>query len=58
LRPHVEAYPSDLSHRRNRRKTPQIAKSKIRPKIHPKIMKKKNMTAQDMRLFNPKAQLY
>jgi hypothetical protein len=40
LRPHVEAYPINLSHRRNRRKTPQTTKSKIRPKIPPKITKK------------------
>jgi hypothetical protein len=41
LRPHVEAYPSNLSHGRNRRK--------IGPKIPPKIMKKKNMIAQGRR---------
>jgi hypothetical protein len=49
LRPHVEAYPSNLSHGRNRRKTPQITESKIGPKIPPKIMKKKNMIAQGRR---------
>jgi hypothetical protein len=49
LKPHVEAYPSNISHGRNRRKTPQIAKSKIGPKIPLKIKKKKNMAAQGMR---------
>jgi hypothetical protein len=31
------------------KKTPQIAKSKIRPKIHLKIIKMKNIAAQDRR---------
>jgi hypothetical protein len=33
-------------------------RSKIGPKIPPKIMKIKNIVAQDRRLFNPKAQIY
>jgi hypothetical protein len=49
LRPHVEAYPSNISHRRNQRKTPQIMKLKIGQKIHPKITKKKNMAAEGRR---------
>jgi hypothetical protein len=45
-----EAHPSTQIHRRNRRrKTPQIAKSKIRPKIPPKIMKIENIATQDRR---------
>jgi hypothetical protein len=36
-------------HRRNRRKTPQIAKSNIGPKIPPKISKIKNIAAQQKR---------
>jgi hypothetical protein len=39
-----EAHPSIQTHGRNRRKTPQIVGSKIRPKIPPKIMKIKNIT--------------
>jgi hypothetical protein len=49
LWPHVEDYPSNLFHGRNQRKTPQIVKSKINPKIPLKIMKKINMTAQGRR---------
>jgi hypothetical protein len=33
-------------------------KSNIESTIPPKIMKKKNMAAQGMREFNPKAHLY
>jgi hypothetical protein len=39
LRTHVEAHPSNLSHGRNRRKTLQIARTNIRPKIPLKIKK-------------------
>jgi hypothetical protein len=46
LTTHVEAHPSNLSHRRNQSKTLQIAKIKIGPKIHPKIKKMKNISAQ------------
>jgi hypothetical protein len=53
-----EAHPSTQIHRRNQRKTPQIMKSKIRPKIPLKITKKKNIAAQNRRWFNSKAQLY
>jgi hypothetical protein len=42
------AHPSTQIHRRNK-KTPQIAKSKIRPKMPPKIMKMENIAAQDSR---------
>jgi hypothetical protein len=41
-----EARPSNLSHRRNQRETPQIVRSKIGPKIPPKNMKMKNISAQ------------
>jgi hypothetical protein len=44
-----EARPSTQIHRRNRRKTSQIGKSKIDPKIPPKIMKMENIAAQDRR---------
>jgi hypothetical protein len=44
-----EAHPSTQIHRRNRRETHQITKSKIGPKIAPKIMKMKNIAAQDGR---------
>jgi hypothetical protein len=47
LRKHVEAHPSNLSHGRNRRKTLQITRMKIRSKIPPKIKKMKNISAQD-----------
>jgi hypothetical protein len=33
-------------------------KSKIGPKMPPKIMKMENIAAQDWRLFNPKRKLY
>jgi hypothetical protein len=46
---HDEAHPSTQTHRRNRRKTPQIGIKKIGPKIHLKIMKMKNIAAQDRR---------
>jgi hypothetical protein len=35
-----EAHPSTQIHGMNQRKTPQIMRSKIGPKIHKKIMKK------------------
>jgi hypothetical protein len=44
-----EAHPSTQIHGRNQRKTPQILKSKIGPKIPSKIMKMENITAQDRR---------
>jgi hypothetical protein len=44
-----EACPSTQSYRINKRKTPQITKSKIRLKIPPKIMKMENVAAQDRR---------
>jgi hypothetical protein len=40
---------SPQTHGRNRRKTPEITRSKIRPKIPPKIMKMENIVAQDRR---------
>jgi hypothetical protein len=46
LRTHVEAHPSNLSRGRNRRKTLQIARMKIGPKIPSKIKKLKNISAQ------------
>jgi hypothetical protein len=49
-----EAHPGTKIHGRNRRKTPQIAKSKIGPKVPSKISKMKNITAQQRRCFNPK----
>jgi hypothetical protein len=58
LRTHVEAHPSNLSHGRNQIKILQIARTKIGPKIPLKIKKMKNISAQDRRWFNPKAQLY
>jgi hypothetical protein len=36
----------------------QIARTKIGPKIPLKIKKMKNISAQDRRWFNPKAQIY
>jgi hypothetical protein len=45
LSTHVEAHPINLSHRRNQRKTIQIARTKIGPKIPPKIKKIKNISA-------------
>jgi hypothetical protein len=45
LRTHVEAHPSNLSHGRNQIKILQIARTKIEPKIHPKIKKMKNISA-------------
>jgi hypothetical protein len=42
-----KSHPSTQIYGSNRRKTPQIAKSKIRPKIHPKITKMENIAAQD-----------
>jgi hypothetical protein len=53
LRTLVEAHPINLSHGRNRRKTLQIARTKIRPKIPPKIKKMKNISAHRKRWFNP-----
>jgi hypothetical protein len=44
-----EALPSTQIHGMNQRKTPQIMRSKIRPKIPPKIMKIENIAAQDKR---------
>jgi hypothetical protein len=58
IRTHVEAHPSNLSHRRNRRKTLQIARMKIGPKIPPKIKKMKNILAHRERWFNPNPQMY
>jgi hypothetical protein len=49
-----EAFPSTQIHRKNQRKTPQIMKLKIGPKIPLKITKMKNIEAQDRRQFNPK----
>jgi hypothetical protein len=45
LRAHIEAHPSKFSHGRNQRKTLQIARMKIGPKIPPKIKKLKNISA-------------
>jgi hypothetical protein len=42
-----EARPSIQIHGRNQRKTPQIMKSKIGPKIPPIIIKMQNIAAQD-----------
>jgi hypothetical protein len=53
-----EARPSTQNHGRNRRKTPQIVKLKIGPKIPPKIMKMKNIASQDRRRFRPNTQMY
>jgi hypothetical protein len=53
-----EPRPSTKTHERNQRKTPQIAGSKLGPKIPLKITKMKNIAAQDRRSFNPKARLY
>jgi hypothetical protein len=39
LRIHIEAHPNNLSHGINQRKTLQITRMKIRPKIPPKIKK-------------------
>jgi hypothetical protein len=44
-----EDHPSTQIYRQNRRKTPQIMRSKIRPKIPPKFMKKKNIAARGRR---------
>jgi hypothetical protein len=41
-----EAHPSTQIHGRNRRKTSQIVRSKIGPKIPLKITKKTNIAAQ------------
>jgi hypothetical protein len=49
LRTHVEAHPSNLFHRRNQRKTLQIARTKIGSKIPPKIKKIKNISAHKER---------
>jgi hypothetical protein len=40
-----EDHPRTQIHRRNKRKTPQITRSKIGTQILLKIMKKKNLTA-------------
>jgi hypothetical protein len=45
LRTHVEAHPSNLSHGRNQRKSLQIARMKIMPKIPLKINNMKNISA-------------
>jgi hypothetical protein len=45
LRTHIEAHPSNHSHARNRRKTLQIARTKIAPKIPQKIKKLKHISA-------------
>jgi hypothetical protein len=44
-----EACSSTQTHGRNRRKTPQITRSKIGPKIPLKIMKMKNIATQNRR---------
>jgi hypothetical protein len=44
-----EAHPRTQIHGQNRRKTPQIMKSKIGAKIPPKISKIKNIVAQQRR---------
>jgi hypothetical protein len=44
-----EARPSTQIHGRNQRKTPQIMRQKIGPKMPPKIMKMENIAAQDRR---------
>jgi hypothetical protein len=44
-----ETHSSTQIHGRKRRKTPQIMRSKIGSKIHPKIMKKKNIAARERR---------
>jgi hypothetical protein len=44
-----EVHPSIEIHKRNQRKTPQITKSKIGPKIPQKISKMKNIAAQQER---------
>jgi hypothetical protein len=44
LRTHVEAHPSNLSHRRNERKALQIPRTKIGPKIPLKIKNKKHFS--------------
>jgi hypothetical protein len=53
-----EACPSTQNHGSNRRKTPQITRSKIGPKIHSKSTKMKNLTTQDKRWFNPKTRMH
>jgi hypothetical protein len=66
-----EACPHTQSHGRNRRKTTQSARSKIGPKMHPKITKMENIAAQvedDLtqthrcidanQEFNPNTQMY
>jgi hypothetical protein len=55
---HVEAHPSNLSHGRNQRKTLQIARTKIGPKILSKIKKIKNISAHRERWFNPNPWMY
>jgi hypothetical protein len=49
LRTHVEAHLSNLSHGINRRKTLQIARTKIGTRIPPKIKKIKNISAHRKR---------
>jgi hypothetical protein len=44
-----EAHPSTQIHERNKRKTSQITRLKIGPKIPLKIMKKKNLAAHRRR---------
>jgi hypothetical protein len=53
-----EAHPRTQIHGTNQRKTPQIKKSKIGPKIPPKNMKMKNIVPQDRRRFNPNTRMY
>jgi hypothetical protein len=53
-----KARPRTQIHIRNQRKTPQIVKSKIGPKIPPKIPKLENIEPQDRRRFNRKRQVY
>jgi hypothetical protein len=54
----VEAHPSNLSHGRNQRKTLQLARTKIGPKMPPKIKKMKNISAHRKRRFNPNPRMY
>jgi hypothetical protein len=44
-----DARPVTQTHRKNQQKTSEITRSKIRPKISPKIMKMKNIAAQNRR---------
>jgi hypothetical protein len=53
-----EAHPSTQIHGRNQRKTTQIMKLKIGPKIPLKITKMKNNAAQDKKRISPSTQMY